>query len=1003
MGSSGKIVISGARAHNLKGIDLELPRDSLIVITGLSGSGKSSLAFDTIYAEGQRRYVESLSAYARQFLGLMEKPDVDSIEGLSPAISIDQKTTSRNPRSTVGTVTEIYDYLRLLWARVGRPHCFNCGSPIEGQSLEQITDRVLALPEGTRFMVLAPVVRGRKGEYGRLLAELRAQGYARAVIDGELRRLDEEIELDKKRKHDISVVVDRLVMKEGVRKRLAESIEAASQLADGIIEVELVPGHGARDGDGRALDASGAGRGADPTNGGRAAGAKVLSGPSAGKRGEVLVFSERFACLNCGASMPEIEPRIFSFNSPHGACERCHGLGFQRVIDPELIVPDPTLSIAEGALEPWNKAASMYHRRLLEAVAEAAGIDTHVAWRDLPEEHRRLLLEGTGDQRHTISYRNRFGRRRVYTVRFDGMLASLERRYRETDSEHTRERIEELMALQPCPACKGARLRPESLAVTVGGLNIAEFTRLSARQALEWIRALELTETERAIARMIVREIEERLRFLDNVGIGYLSLDRAAATLSGGEAQRIRLATQIGSSLVGVLYILDEPSIGLHQRDNEKLIATLKRLRDLGNTVIVVEHDEGTMLAADHIVDLGPGAGEHGGRVVAQGPPQAIQRVKESLTGQYLAGKRAIKPPAERREPRGELIVRGARQHNLKGIDVAFPLGVLCSVTGVSGSGKSTLVNEVLYRALANRLHRARLRPGAHDRIEGLDQIDKVINIDQSPIGRTPRSNPATYTGVFDHIRDLFSRTKEARARGYKPGRFSFNVKGGRCEVCRGDGQLKIEMHFLPDVYVPCEQCHGRRYNRETLEIRYKGRSIADVLDMTVAEALEFFSAIPKIRRRLQTLHDVGLDYIRLGQPATTLSGGEAQRVKLATELSRVATGNTLYILDEPTTGLHFGDVERLLDVLNRLVDQGNTVIVIEHNLDVIKCSDRIIDLGPEGGEAGGEVVAAGTPEEVAGNPASHTGRFLAELVEPAAPRVKRAAGRSRRRSAVAA
>jgi excinuclease ABC subunit A len=949
---SDKIVISGARAHNLKGIDLELPRDSLIVITGLSGSGKSSLAFDTLYAEGQRRYVESLSSYARQFLGLMEKPDVDSIEGLSPAISIDQKTTSRNPRSTVGTVTEIYDYLRLLWARIGHPHCFNCGEPIQGQSLEQITDRVLAMEEGARFMVLAPVVRGRKGEYGRLLAEMRSQGYARAVVDGELRRLDEEIELDKKFKHDISIVVDRLVMKEGVRKRLAESIEAASQLADGLIEIE---------------DA---------------------------ESGERQIFSERFACLNCGASMPEIEPRIFSFNSPHGACERCHGLGFQRVIDPELIVPDPTLSISQGALDPWTKAASMYHRRLLEAVAESSGIDISTPWQDLSQDDRDLLLEGTGDERHTVTYKNRFGRRRTYTVRFPGMLTSLERRYETTDSENTRERVEELMAMQPCPACRGARLRPESLAVTVGGLNIAEFTGFSARAALEWVGKLELTETERAIAHLVLREVAERLHFLDSVGIGYLSLERAATTLSGGEAQRIRLATQIGSSLVGVMYILDEPSIGLHQRDNEKLIDTLARLRDLGNTVIVVEHDEGTMRAADHLVDLGPGAGEHGGEVIAEGTPPQVQRIAASLTGQYLAGRRSIPVPSDRRSPRGELVVRGARQHNLKGVDVAFPLGVFCCITGVSGSGKSTLVNEVLYRAVSNRLHRARLRPGAHDGIDGVDQIDKIINIDQSPIGRTPRSNPATYTGIFDHIRDLFSKTKESRARGYKPGRFSFNVKGGRCEVCRGDGQIKIEMHFLPDVYVPCEQCHGRRYNRETLEVRFKGKSIADVLDMPVAEALEFFEPIPKLKRRLQTLHDVGLDYIRLGQPATTLSGGEAQRVKLATELSKVATGSTLYILDEPTTGLHFADVERLLEVLGRLVDQGNTVLVIEHNLDVIKSADRIVDLGPEGGEAGGELIASGTPEQIAGHPDSYTGRFLAALVEPDAPTVRR--GRAR-------
>jgi excinuclease ABC subunit A len=984
MAATGQIVISGARAHNLKGIDLTLPRDALIVVTGLSGSGKSSLAFDTIYAEGQRRYVESLSSYARQFLGQMEKPDVDSIEGLSPAISIDQKTTSRNPRSTVGTVTEIYDYLRLLWARIGRPHCFNCGEPIQGQSLEQITDRVLTLEEGTRFMAMAPVVRGRKGEYGRMLEEMRAQGYVRAVIDGEMRRLDEEISLDKKYKHDISIVVDRLVMKEGIRKRLSESIEAASQLAEGIIEVELLD------------DAH---EGERVTNGDGAAGAKVLSGPSAGKRGEVLVFSEKFACLNCGASMPELEPRIFSFNSPHGCCPTCHGLGFQRVIDPELIVPDPTLSISEGALEPWTKAASVYHRRLLEAVAEANGIDISVPWQDLPKRDRQLLLEGTGPERHTVSYRNRFGRRRSYNVRFDGMLASLERRYENTESENTRERIEGLMALQPCPACGGARLRPESLAVTVGGLNIYEYTQLSARAALAWIEALELTETERAIARLVVREIAERLRFLDSVGIGYLSLERGATSLSGGEAQRIRLATQIGSSLVGVLYILDEPSIGLHQRDNAKLIGTLVRLRDLGNTVIVVEHDEGTIRAADHVVDLGPGAGEHGGELVAEGTPAEIIRQAGSLTGQFLSGERSIPVPETRRKARGRLRVRGARQHNLKNIDVSFPLGVFCCVTGVSGSGKSTLVNEILYRAVANRMHRARMRPGAHDRIEGMDRIDKVIDIDQSPIGRTPRSNPATYTGVFDHIRQLFSQTREARARGYKPGRFSFNVKGGRCEVCRGDGQIKIEMHFLPDVYVPCEQCHGRRYNRETLEVRFKGKSIADVLEMPVGEAVGFFSQIPKIKRRLQTLHDVGLDYIRLGQPATTLSGGEAQRVKLATELAKVATGDTLYILDEPTTGLHFADVERLLEMLDRLVDAGNTVIVIEHNLDVIKSADAIIDLGPEGGEAGGEVVATGTPEEVAAVATSHTGRFLADLVEP--PKPKRT--RARKREPVAA
>ena len=944
MAASERIVISGAREHNLKDIDVELPRDALIVITGLSGSGKSSLAFDTIYAEGQRRYVESLSAYARQFLGLMEKPDVDSIEGLSPAISIDQKTTSRNPRSTVGTVTEIYDYLRLLWARIGTPHCPTCGEEITGQTQEQIVDRLMTLAEGTKFMVMAPVVRGRKGEYGKLLDQMRLEGYSRVKVNGELRRLDEEIVLDKKYKHDVAVVVDRLVMKPDLRRRLSESVEAAAGLAAGLVEVEIV-------GD------------------------------------ETMLFSEQFACLNCGTSIPELEPRIFSFNSPHGACERCHGLGFQRVIDPELVVPDPTLSLAEGALQPWNRGVTAYWRRLIAAVADDYGVDADKPWAKLKKSEKEIFLYGTGGERHQVTYTNRFGRRRSYKVRFEGIVNQLQRRYEETDSESNRERIEGYMAEQPCPDCDGARLRPESLAVTVGGLSIAEYTGLSARAASEWIRSLELTETERAIARLIVREISERLAFLENVGIGYLSLARSARSLSGGEAQRIRLATQIGSSLVGVMYVLDEPSIGLHQRDNEKLIGTLDRLRDLGNTVIVVEHDEGTMRAADHLVDLGHGAGEHGGHVIAAGTPEEVAKDPASLTGQYLSGKREIEVPAERREPRGALLVRGAREHNLKGIDVAIPLGVFCCVTGVSGSGKSTLVNETLHHAVANRLHQAKLRPGAHDGIDGLSQIDKIINIDQSPIGRTPRSNPATYTGVFDHIRQLFTQTQEARTRGYKPGRFSFNVKGGRCEVCRGDGQIKIEMHFLPDVYVPCEQCHGKRYNRETLEVRFKGKSIADVLEMSVEEAVGFFENVPKIARRLRTLHDVGLDYIRLGQAATTLSGGEAQRVKLATELSKVATGDTLYILDEPTTGLHFADVQRLLDVLGRLVDAGNTVVVIEHNLDVIKTADRLIDLGPEGGEEGGELVATGTPEEVAAIEVSHTGRFLAGLVEPAKPK----------------
>ncbi|HEV2790595.1 MAG TPA: excinuclease ABC subunit UvrA [Solirubrobacterales bacterium] len=965
MAASERIVISGAREHNLKDIDVELPRDALIVITGLSGSGKSSLAFDTIYAEGQRRYVESLSAYARQFLGLMEKPDVDSSEGLSPAISIDQKTTSRNPRSTVGTVTEIYDYLRLLWARIGVPHCPECGEEITGQTQEQIVDRLMTMADGTKFMVMAPVVRGRKGEYGKLLDQMRLEGYSRAKVNGELRRLDEEIVLDKKYKHDVSIVVDRLVMKSELRRRLSESVEAAAGLAAGLIEVEIV-------------DAP------KPAGG----------GSEAEHAGGIMLFSEQFACLNCGTSIPELEPRIFSFNSPHGACDRCHGLGFQRVIDPELVVPDPTLSLAEGALQPWNRGVTAYWRRLIAAVAEAYGVDAEKPWSQLKKEEKEVFLYGTGSERHHVSYTNRFGRRRSYKVRFEGIVNHLQRRYEETDSETNRERIEGYMAEQPCPACKGARLRPESLAVKVGGLSIAEYSDLSAHAASEWIRGLEMTATERAIARLIVREITERLSFLENVGIGYLSLARSARTLSGGEAQRIRLATQIGSHLVGVMYVLDEPSIGLRQRANEKLIATLDRLRDLGNTVIVVEHDEGTMMAADHLVDLGPGAGEHGGHVIAAGTPKQVAKNSASLTGQYLSGKRKIEVPEERRKPAGALLVRGAREHNLKDVDVTIPLGVFCCVTGVSGSGKSTLVNETLHHAVANRLHQAKLRPGSHDGIDGLSQIDKIINIDQSPIGRTPRSNPATYTGVFDHIRQLFTQTQESRARGYKPGRFSFNVKGGRCEVCKGDGQIKIEMHFLPDVYVPCEQCHGKRYNRETLEVRFKGKSIADVLEMSVEEAVVFFENVPKIARRLRTLHDVGLDYIRLGQPATTLSGGEAQRIKLATELSKVATGDTLYILDEPTTGLHFADVQRLLDVLGRLVDAGNSVVVIEHNLDVIKTADWLVDLGPEGGEGGGEIVATGTPEEVAAVAGSYTGSFLAELVVPAKPKRRRAAKR---------
>jgi excinuclease ABC subunit A len=985
MAAGNQIIVAGAREHNLKDISLALPRDALVVITGLSGSGKSSLAFDTIYAEGQRRYVESLSAYARQFLGQMDKPDVDSIEGLSPAISIDQKTTSRNPRSTVGTVTEIYDYLRLLWARVGKPHCPICGRPIVGQSAEQIIDQVMELAEGTRFMVLAPVVRGRKGEYGKLLDELRADGFARVKIDERVRMLDESIVLDKRYKHDISVVVDRLVMRHEVRKRLADSIETAVGLAGGLVEVEIV-GASAAEAEAEAA----AGEHATGAKGARAAALQILPG-MAPEPGSIFTFSERFACPEHGPSLVELEPRIFSFNSPHGACDRCTGLGSQMEIDPELIVPDPSRSIGEGALAPWANSNSSYYQQVTEAIAERYGVDLDAPWEELPEDQRDLFLYGTDGEPVNVTYRNRYGRRRSYATRFEGIVSNLQRRYRETDSEWTREKIEEFMSLRPCPVCGGARLRAESRAVLVGGSRIEDFCAMSARRALEWLEQVELSDTDRHVARLVLREISERLRFLENVGIGYLSMDRAASTLSGGEAQRIRLATQIGSSLVGVLYILDEPSIGLHQRDNSKLIGTLERLRDLGNTVIVVEHDEQTMRAADHLVDLGPGAGEHGGRVVAQGTAADVQLIPESLTGQFLAGERAIPVPGRRRVPSGYVEILGAREHNLRDIDVHVPLGVLTCVTGVSGSGKSTLVNDVLFKAVANRLHRARRRPGTHRAIHGIDQLDKIIAVDQSPIGRTPRSNAATYTGLFDVIRDLFSKTQEARARGYKPGRFSFNVKGGRCEVCRGDGQIKIEMHFLPDVYVPCEQCHGKRYNRETLEVRFKGKSIADVLDMSVAEALGFFEHIPKVRRRLETLDAVGLGYVRLGQPATTLSGGEAQRVKLATELSKVATGRTLYILDEPTTGLHFADVQRLLDVLERLIDAGNSVVVIEHNLDVIKSADRLIDMGPEGGEDGGMAIATGTPEEVAAEPASHTGRFLAQVLAPATRRVDRA------------
>jgi excinuclease ABC subunit A len=960
-----ELVVHGAREHNLKDITVRLPRNALICVTGLSGSGKSSLAFDTIYAEGQRRYVESLSAYARQFLQMMEKPDVDSIDGLSPAISIDQKTTSRNPRSTVGTVTEIYDYLRLLYARIGKPHCPVCGRPIAGQSVEQIVDQVLRLPEGTKFTVNAPVVRDRKGEYRDVFEHLRGEGFTRVKVDGEQRSLDEEIELDKKFKHTIEVVVDRLVMKPDLRHRLADSVETALALADRLVTIDVVGVPDVEEG------AHGGTRG------------------SLMKGGETMTFSERFACPFHGVGLPELEPRVFSFNSPHGACPRCTGLGAQQEIDPDLLVPEPELSIAEGALVPWSVGSSSgFYDAVIEAIADRYEIDLDTPWCELSDEERNRFLYGTNGDRVYVNYRNRMGRRRSYMLAFDGIVSSLQRRYRETDSSTQRERIEEYMSFRPCPECKGARLKPEVLAVTVGERNIHDFTRMSVQRALAFVDDLRLSETDSLIGARILKEIRERLTFLENVGVGYLTLDRAAATLSGGEAQRLRLATQIGSQLVGVLYILDEPSIGLHQRDNGKLIATLERLRDLGNTVLVVEHDEQMMRAADHLVDMGPGAGEHGGRVVAKGPADAVERVPGSVTGQFLAGERSIAVPDRRIEDTGSFWVRGASMHNLKGIDVEFPVAKLVCVTGVSGSGKSTLVNEIVYKALANQLHRARVRPGDHLGCEGIECFDKVIDIDQSPIGRTPRSNPATYTDLFTPIRELYAQTQDARVRGYKPGRFSFNVRGGRCETCKGDGTIKIEMHFLPDVYVPCETCKGRRYNRETLEVRFKGKNIADVLEMSVEEALGFFAKIPKIRRRLQTLHDVGLDYIKLGQPATTLSGGEAQRVKLAKELSKVATGRTLYILDEPTTGLHFADIEKLLEVLQRLVDAGNTVLVIEHNLDVIKQADWIVDLGPEGGEAGGEVIAAGTPEQVADVAESYTGQYLRKIL----PRVAAAA-----------
>jgi len=936
---SDKIVIRGAREHNLKNLNVEIPRDRLVVITGLSGSGKSSLAFDTIYAEGQRRYVESLSAYARQFLEQMEKPDVDTIEGLSPAISIEQKTTSKNPRSTVGTVTEIHDYLRLLFARAGRPHCYQCGKEIHSQTIQQIVDQVMALPPGTRLQLFSPIIRGRKGEYRKEFDYLRKGGYARVRVNGAVRDLSEEIVLDKNKKHTIEVLVDRLVVKEGAGKRLADSLATALNLSEGIVKVEV---------------------------GG----------------GEDLVFSEKFACVDCGISYPEISPRMFSFNNPYGACPQCDGLGTTNYFDPDLIIPDQEVSIREGAVIPWQGRNSMYFHQTLQSLADHYHIDLYTPFKNLPAKVQKVLLYGSNGEQIKFHY-EREDRRHYYYRDFEGIIPNLERRYRETDSEIIREEMEKYMNIRPCPACQGARLRKESLSVKVGGLSIHEIAEKSIRQALEFFAHLDLNAREREIARRILKEISERLGFLLNVGLDYLTLARSSATLSGGESERIRLATQIGSGLVGVLYILDEPSIGLHQRDNARLLSTLKKLRDLGNTILVVEHDQETILESDYVLDLGPGAGVHGGELVFKGTPRDLLQSESSLTGKYLSGKLKIPLPQRRRKSREKfLTLIGASENNLKDITVKIPLGLFTCVTGVSGSGKSTLILDTLYRALAQRIYHSKEKPGKVREIQGLSEIDKVIEIDQSPIGRTPRSNPATYTGLFTPIRDLFAQLPESRARGYSAGRYSFNVKGGRCEACGGDGIIKIEMHFLPDIYVTCEVCRGKRYNRETLEVQYKGKNIWDVLDMTVEQALKFFENIPAIRAKLETLTDVGMGYIKLGQQATTLSGGEAQRVKLSRELSKRSTGQTVYILDEPTTGLHFDDIRKLLDVLNRLVDSGNTVIVIEHNLEVIKTADHIIDLGPEGGDGGGQVVAEGTPEELAQAPHSYTGQFLKKILE---------------------
>ena len=933
------IKIKGARAHNLKNINVEIPRDKLVVITGLSGSGKSSLAFDTIYAEGQRRYVESLSAYARQFLGQMDKPDVDNIEGLSPAISIDQKTTSHNPRSTVGTVTEIYDYLRLLYARAGRPHCPKCGKPITQQTVDQMIDKIMEQPERTKMLIMAQVVRGKKGEHKKILEHIRREGYVRVRIDGEVHDISEDIQLEKNKKHTIDVVIDRLVVREGIEGRLADSLETALKLGNGVVYIQIVAG-------------------------------------------ELLMFSENFACVDCGISLPEITPRMFSFNNPYGACPVCMGLGSHREFDEHLVIPNKALSLGEGVFAPLSKNRNAYSMCVMDAVLKEYGYTLDTPWKDIDKSTQKLLLHGAGSEKFRFHYTNMFGEYKEYNVAFEGVLPMLKRRYQETESEEMRESYADYMTEIPCPACHGARLKPETLAITVGGLNIAELTAMTIREADEFLEKIELTPREFKIANQILKEIHARLNFLLNVGLDYLTLSRSAGTLSGGEAQRIRLATQIGSGLQGVLYVLDEPSIGLHQRDNNRLLATLKKLRDLGNTLIVVEHDEDTMYAADNIIDIGPGAGANGGRIVAQGTAKEIMQVPESITGQYLSRRKYIPVPAKRRPGNGKFIeIIGAKENNLKNIDVRFPLGTLTLVTGVSGSGKSTLVNEILYKGIASKLYRVKGKPGKHKAIKGLANIDKIIDIDQQPIGRTPRSNPATYTGVFDAIRELFSQTAEAKMRGYKAGRFSFNVKGGRCEACKGDGILKIEMHFLPDVYVPCEVCKGARYNRETLEVRYKGKNISEILDMTINEAVDFFQNVPRIVRKLQVIKDVGLGYIKLGQPATTLSGGEAQRVKLATELAKRSTGKTLYILDEPTTGLHTADIHKLLGILQRLVDGGDTVVVIEHNLDVIKTADYIIDLGPEGGDKGGTIVASGRPEDIVKAKASYTGQFLKPLL----------------------